>query len=67
MLYEDIVTTFSLNIHFRKSLTLHEIAQIVKELDERLKDFDIVLRNLFEDDYDCMTVSIKKEEEADAQ
>jgi len=55
-------TTVSLNIHFRKFLTMHEIKQVIEELDERLKDFDTVLKDLFEDDYDCMSVSIVKEE-----
>ena len=56
------IEVLSLNIRFRRELTIHEEAQVREELYERLRDFETVLKDLFEDDFDCMFISITRRE-----
>lgn len=56
------IEVLSLNIRFRRPLTVHEEAQVREELYERLRDFETVLKDLFEDDFDCMFISVTRRE-----
>ena len=48
--------------HFREHLSLQEVEQVILEVEERLRDIETVFKDLFEDDYDCMSISIVKED-----
>lgn len=60
-------TTISLNIYFRKHLNLFDIKQVIEVLDDRLKDLEMILKDMFEEDYAYMSVSIVREDSTEVR
>ena len=56
---ERAKTVISLNIYFESRISPEEVAQVINELDERLRDLPVVLSDLFEEDYLGNSISIE--------
>ncbi len=55
---ERAKTVVRLNIYFESILNTDEIIQVILELNERLRDFSTVLKDLFEEEYLGESISI---------
>jgi len=55
--------TISLNIHFREKLSMEDVKQIIEILDDRLRELELIIKDMYEDEYMYMSLSVVKETE----